>query len=282
MKIGGLNRACEVVWFVCLYYVMFDRGARRAGMPYIRRRFPDAGPLRRLWYLYRLFVSQGQSLLEGVYLRRGGAFECRFENSEYMDDMLRSDGRGLVLLTSHFGCWQGMMSELGNYRRRVNLLVTPELNEYVRVSLGLGSDRSEVVNVISNQDATGGMVDIVAALDRGELVCLMGDRLLEGAGVPVEFLGGSALFPVAAFHVASIASCPVIPMFMVRDRGHRRFLIHYAEPIWPTRAGNRRRVEILRECAQVYAGELEGMSRRYAFQCYVFDDVWAKGTRRIA
>jgi len=280
LRFGGLNRACEAVYFVCLYYILFDGQARRAAMPYVRHRYPDAGGLKRLWYVYRMFVSQGQSLLESLALRSKFKFDCRFENRDAFDRELAVEDRGLVLLTSHFGCWQAIMIGIKHYKRPVNLLVSPERNESVRKAVDADPDSGATINIISNADPTGGMIDVVAALGRGEIVCIMGDRCMEEEGVGVDFLGETARFPLAAFLLASMTECPVIPIFMVRDGGHSRFIIRYGAPVDVGRVHRKRRAELLARYVSEYASELESMTRRYPFQCFLFDDVWRTAEKR--
>jgi predicted LPLAT superfamily acyltransferase len=213
-------------------------------------------------------------------MRLGLHFDCEFENSAAVEDLIRNEEVGLVLLTSHFGCWQAMVSELGNYRRRVNILVAPERNEEVRRVLAVHGEAGSGLDVISNRDPAGGMVEVAAALDRGEVVCMMGDRCVEEEGVEVPFLGAMARFPVAAFHVASMVDCRVVPVFMVRDGGHRKFRIRYGDPIAPKRTRRSGRREAMAQSVRQYVAELEKMTNRYPYQCFVLQDVWRGGRGR--
>lgn len=48
LKIFGLSGTYGLLYFVCLYYLVFDRAAVASSMAYIRRRFRGYGYLRRL------------------------------------------------------------------------------------------------------------------------------------------------------------------------------------------------------------------------------------------
>ncbi len=71
-RIFGLRGAYGLLYFVSLYYLIFDRAVVAASMAYVRRRFPDHGALRRLFDVYLLFVNQGKSLIDRYYVAAGG------------------------------------------------------------------------------------------------------------------------------------------------------------------------------------------------------------------
>ena len=64
VRIFGLRGTYGLLYFVSLYYLVFDRAAVAASMAYVRRRFPDHGALRQMFDVYLLFVSQGKSLID--------------------------------------------------------------------------------------------------------------------------------------------------------------------------------------------------------------------------
>ncbi len=74
-------------------------------------------------------------------------------------------------------------------------------------------------------------VPLVAALRRGEIVGMQGDRALGHRGdVPVEFFGAPAPFPLGPFVLARAAGVPVLPAFCVL-RADRRYAVHVQPPL---------------------------------------------------
>ncbi|HCE45124.1 MAG TPA: hypothetical protein DET40_16405 [Lentisphaeria bacterium] len=276
LKFGGINRACEFVWFIALFYALFDHRARRSTMPYLRHRFPKAG-LFRLWCCaYRLMVSQGQSLLEAAAVNNGAEFSIISENNSELRDLILKSRRGIILLISHFGPWQASMSTVLDYGRNVTILVQRDQNVNVDKMMAV-KNSGLTINTVFTDDLTGGILDAMSAIERGDIVCIMGDRCREKDAVLIDFLGEPARFPFAAFYLAAKCACPIVPMFVFREKRNDTLLFHFGKALYPEcRAQGHHRRESLRPYVAAYAAELEEASLRFPFQCYIFEDVWGK------
>lgn len=275
LKIGGINRACEFVWFIALFYVFFDSKARRSTMPYLRHRFPNAG-LFRLWcYAYRLMVSQGQSLLEAAAVNIGAKYSMSSENDSELRELIFKSKRGIILMISHFGPWQASMSTILNYGRNVTLVVQRDQNVNVDKMMAVKKS-GPTINTVFTDDFSGGVLDAMSAIERGDMVCIMGDRCREKDGILIDFLGEPARFPIAGFYLAAKCACPIVPMFVFRNQRHDNLLFHFGKPLHPEcHVQSRHRRESLRPYIAAYVSELEESARRFPFQCYIFEDVWA-------
>ncbi|MFA6292490.1 MAG: hypothetical protein WC637_11945 [Victivallales bacterium] len=274
LKLGGLNRACEFVWFIALFYVLFDRKARRSAMPYLRHRFPNAGLFRLWFYAYRLMVSQGQSLLEAAAVNNGIKYSVSSENESELRDLIFKSERGIILMISHFGPWQASMPTILNYGRNVTVVVQRDQNVNVDKMMAL-KNSGLTINTVYTDDFTGGILDAMYAIERGDMVCIMGDRCREKDGLPIDFLGEPARFPLAGFYLAAKCACPVVPMFVFRNRRHDSLLFHFGKAIRPecqVKSSHRR--ESLCPYIAAYVAELEAASLRFPFQSYIFEDVW--------
>ena len=130
------------------------------------------------------------------------------------------------------------------------------------------------VKVISPDQYLGGVVEIMKALEQGDVVSIMGDRTYGAAGISVDFMGAPALFPYSAFQVAASAGCPVAVMLSAKtDLGSYR--VEIADVLWPTlnRKGDRR--QQLRQWVQEYAAILEAYLSKHPFQYFIFHDLWS-------
>lgn len=119
----------------------------------------------------------------------------------------------------------------------------------------------------------------MSAIERGDIVCMMGDRCREKDGLLIDFLGEPARFPFAAFYLSAKCACPIVPMFVFRKHRHDNLLFHFGKPVYPEpecHVQSRHRRESLRPYVAAYVAELETASRRFPFQCYIFEDVWAE------
>ncbi len=269
LKIMGPNRACEFVWVIALFYTCFDKQARMAARPYLSHRFPNAGKVAMFYHTWALFTSQGQALIENA------AMTQKRLNWEYVDkhlsDNLAEQEKGFILLTSHFGAWNAIMGGLNAMRKPVNILVTPDRNLNVDKTLTLAGLETPV-KIISTESDMGGLIEAFDAIERGEVLCIMGDRCLEGEGVEIEFLGEKAKFPSAAFYIASRTGCTVLPLFAVRWKRHTEFTAFYGPEICPE-LKTRKRCNLI-PYMEIYVRKLEEFSRKYPYQCFIFEDIW--------
>lgn len=271
LKIMGVNRACEFCWVISLFYVLFDRTARKCASYYLERRFPACGPFRRFYHTWAMFTSQGQALIEAAASSSGQMTIVR-RGYEHMEEAL-AQPNGVILVCSHFGQWQGMMRTIDIRNRPAHLLIRPDRNANVDKFMAV-NDIKEHIHIISSESEMGGILDAYNALLQGDVVCMMGDRCRENESARIPFLGASARFPLAAFLLSSRTGAPVIPIFAYRERRHRQMTICFLDPILP--AGRRIRREELRPKVELYVAELEKMALEHPYECFIFENIWSK------
>ena len=269
----GLRGAYGLLYVVCLYYVLFDRSLVSSAIPYIRRRFPDRGIFGERLHAYRLFVSQGKQLIDR-YAALSGHEEFDFElrgNEEFVS-LIRDSKRGAILLTSHQGNWQVAMIALGKLGRPVHLVMLPDENPALQSRLYPAPEAGNV-RIISPQQYLGGVVEIVDALRRGDVVSIMGDRRYGSKALEVSFLGDKAWFPYSAFSLAASVGCPVVVLRAFKASAYR-YVIDVTNVIHPRREGRQNRVGQLQPWVQEFVTLLESFVEDYPYQCFLFHDVW--------
>lgn len=274
-KMFGLRGAYGLLYFVCLYYVLFDRAAVRSAMPYIKRRFPGRGPFGRHIEAYRLFISQGRNLIDRFYMISGaGKFDIDILGYDRIKSFLQGPTqKGLVLLTAHVGNWQTSMAGLEKFQRKVHLMMRPEHNEAVRDSLsvdGIG----ERIGIISPDGYLGGVIEALKAIKDGELVSIMGDRAYGAETVEVDFLGGRVRFPYGAFSIAASAGCPVV-VLLTAKAGPMNYVVDARTVIEPVYTDRRNKMRDMERWAGEFASALERYVEKYPYQWFVFHDLWS-------
>lgn len=269
LRFTGLRGAYGLLYFVAPYYALFDRAAIAAASAYLRRLFPRQSPLARRLAICRLFIQQGKCLIDrGAY--NVGHVEFRFDTAqvEQAGAALAGKPTGFIVLLSHVGGWQLALPHLRNLTaaRPVSLLMnaaeTPDVQAHVR-----GDDAG--FHVISPEAGPACAVEMVARLQRGEIVSIMGDRAYGGQTAAVPFLGATAYFPASAFAVARAAQCPVLALFAAKT-GDRTYALEarlFAPPVRDDR-------QSIRKGVADFAATLEAFVRRFPFQGFLFDDVW--------
>lgn len=278
IRIGGRSLAYALLYCVVAYYVLFSPVARvRAGF-YLRRRFPEKNPVARLLDCYRLCLELGKVLIDRAAVGIIGPSALR-GTLIGLDVMLkiRDEGRGMILLTSHVGCWQAAMSALGALKRPVHLLMRREdgeLDRHYYEHTGTPCPYS----IIDPSGYLGGALEMTGALNRGEIVCIMGDRVFgnDANALEMDFLGEKALFPVSAFRLAAATGAPVIVLFSSKT-GHDTFEVSAKKIIRvPGDIGRRRLKENMRDYLKQYTDALEAYAATNPYQFFNFYDMWQR------
>lgn len=273
VRIFGLRGAYGLLYFVCLYYLIVDRALVEASMAYVRRRFPEHGPVRRLVDVHRLFVSQGKCLIDRYAVAAGyNDIAIEIKGFDKLQHLLAEQEKGFILLTAHIGSWQLAMTALRKFGKTVHLMMRPEDNIAVKKALNIDNE-GEGVRIIFTDDALGGVIGAMKALNQGDLVSIMGDRAYDFSATEASFLGGDVRFPFGAFSIAAAAKCPVV-VFLSAKVGTKKYLVDVSHII-PAPTGGRRTRDIeMRAATQEFARILEEYVTIYPFQWFVFRDIW--------
>ncbi len=274
VRFFGLRGTYGLLYFVCFHYLLFDRPAVSAALAYLKRRWPGHSPVRLKWDVYRLFISQGRTLIDRYALISGAAsFRTQIEGEANLRSLM-ADPKGFVLVTAHLGNWQAVMNYLSGFQRKVNLVMRPEDNPAVQSSLRLDESK-QTVGIISPEGYLGGVVEIMKALDRGEIVSLMGDRSYGFSPIEVDFLKDRAAFASGAFHIAAMANCRAIVILSAKTGTHD-YLVEVASVTQPHYLPGSPKRDQLRGWVQAFANLLERYLEKYPEQCFLFHDLWEK------
>lgn len=271
-RIFGLSGAYSVLYFVCLYYLVFDPDAVKKAGHYIRRRFPGCSKLKYFFHIYKLFISQGKQLIDRYsYHKNPKLFEMSIEGTEKAISTIKNLNTGCLLLTSHIGNWQLGMDALKhlNYKK-LHMLMRPEDNKAVQETLAINSSMD--IEFISTSEFLGGTIEVLKALDNGGIVSIMGDRRYGTHTLDVSFLGEKAYFPYSAFFFAASAKCPVVTFYVVKENKNN-YKVHMSNILYPKLSkGNK--TDQLRPWVQKYVNELGNFTEEYPYQCFLFNNIW--------
>jgi Kdo2-lipid IVA lauroyltransferase/acyltransferase len=175
------------------------------------------------------------------------------------------DDIGVVSVTAHVGNWEIAGRLLaGRTRRRTHVVVAPEavagLERWVR------RDGDGVRFVARGPVGVG--VELVAALRRGEVVALQGDRAIGTQGdALIPFFGRPAPFPLGPFILARAAGVPVVAAFCLLEPDDR-YTVRIAPAVTVERG---QEVDVARRWVAI----LEEVAREYPTQWFNFFDVWS-------
>jgi lauroyl/myristoyl acyltransferase len=182
------------------------------------------------------------------------------------DDLERimSPTGGFISPSAHVGNWELAGRLLaGRAARTTHVVVAEEeareLEQWVR------RDGNGVRFVTRSRPTIS--LELVAALRRGEVVAVQGDRALGTRGdVLIPFFGKPAPFPLGPFLLASAVGVPMVPAFCLLGADYR-YLIKVLEPMKVPRGGEE-------EAARAWVTVLEGVVREHPTQWFNFFDIW--------
>lgn len=274
IRLGGRRLAYFVLNFIVAWYVLFSREARRRCRFYLERRFPQAGRRQRLVQSYRLLQSFGQVLIDRATVGICGADQFRVTLRGKEDLLaLLARNRGLILINAHVGCWQVAMSALGFMETPVNLLMQREEGDIDRHYFDHAGIECPY-HIIDPRGFLGGALEMMAVLKRGEVLSVMGDRMLgdDRNGVPVDFLGGRVLVPYSAYKLAAATGAPVVALFSYKTGPASYQLELFRTITAPVSTG--RDAQAFVPCAQEFADSLAAFCQRHPFQFFNFFNMW--------
>lgn len=275
IHLGGRRLAYLALYGVIFYYMLCRPDQRRKSLYYLRRRFPDAGPLRRWGQSYRMSLALGKALIDRAVVGILGpeALDVTLQGQEALLDLVQ-EGRGLILMMSHVGCWQVAMAALNCLHTPVNLLMQREEGDIDRHFFEHSGAESPF-RIIDPRGYLGGTLEMLGVLKQGEVLSVMGDRLLgsQRSAVAVRLLGAEIQVNVSAYQLASATGAP-IAVLMSRKSGAASYQLELAGVIRvPADLG--RKNQAYQPYAQTYAGLLEAYTQRNPYQFFNFYDMWS-------
>lgn len=257
---------------VALILFALVRRNRRGIVANLRRIEGDRGPLAARLSGLKSFVEFAYCLSETL---EHASPRARAMHVEAPSEIERADllppGRGVVVLTSHFGTWEIAARLMQRFGRRVNVVMARETNPTVEEFQSALRERNGL-RVIHSDSSPFASLNMLQALRRGEVVAIQIDRSAPGQVTrAIEFFGAPAQFQYGPFALARVADVPLWPVFAARV-GARRYRI-MPEPlrVIPRDASEEQLLDVMRDVVRSF----EGHVRTHPHQWFQFAPFWA-------
>lgn len=185
--------------------------------------------------------------------------------------------RGLVLITAHVGAW-----DVGSFlpgraeERHVHVVREQEMDEEAQrfIEELYGEATSEHFTTHFSRDNPLLGATLLAALRRGEIIGIQGDRAATGGRTAeVQLFGRTLHLPLGPAALTHAAASLAVPVFCFRE-GRRRYRLVVREPIEPARTGDK--VRDLEAMTRSIAREVEWAIRERPHQWFCFGDLWSE------
>lgn len=240
---------------------------------HLRRADPTIGGVRLRRTVQEAFDSYTRYWLESFRLphlsSRAVERGMRVQGYEHVVEALEADN-GVILALPHLGGWEWAGRWLVERGHGVTVVVEEieplELFEWfvdLREKLGM--------KVVALGPAAGR--EVIAALKRNDVVCLLSDRDIQRTGIEVEFFGETTTLPAGPATLALRTEAPLLPTavyFTDRTDGHLGIV---RPPIDISRSDDGLRADVVR-VTQALAQELEHLIRRAPHQWHLFQPNW--------
>ena len=172
---------------------------------------------------------------------------------------------GFISPTAHVGNWELAGRLLAGRTARTTHVVVAE-EEAIELAQWVRRDGDGVRFVPRSRPTIS--LELVAALRRGEVVAVQGDRALGTRGdVLIPFFGWPAPFPLGPFLLASAVGVPLVPAFCLLDSNYQ-YAVKVAEPLTVSRGREE-------DAARAWVAVLEDVVRECPTQWFNFFDIWS-------
>ena len=274
VKLGGRRLAYFFLYFIVFYYAFFFPSIKKKTDPYLSKRFPDSGFIKKRYDRYLLILYLGKTLIDRAILGISGPESLQISFKDPNDLLkIKSLGSGFIILMSHVGSWQLVMSALSGLKKPVNLLMLR--NDQDIDKHYFEHDTGENIFKIINPDQfLGGTIEMLKVLEKDEILCIMGDRIFKDKEffIKINFLGKNALFPLSAYKIASIAQKPVVVLYSQKS-GPDSYTLNLPKIIHiPPKLGKNK--ENYKPYVQEFVTSLELFIQEYPYQFFNFYDMW--------
>lgn len=240
---------------------------------HLRRADPTIGGVRLRRSVQEAFDSYTRYWLESFRLPhlRGSTVDLgmRVEGYQHVTDALDNEN-GVILALPHLGGWEWAGRWLVERGHGITVVVEkiqpPELFKWfvdLRGQLGM--------RVVALGPSAGR--EVIAALKRNDVVCLLSDRDIQRTGVEVEFFGETTTLPAGPATISLRTGAPLLPTavyFTDRTDGHLGIV---RPPVDIARSGDGLRADVQR-VTQSLAHELEYLIHRAPHQWHLFQPNW--------
>jgi len=270
LALGGVRVASAFIPVVTFFYALFDRTAFQRCEPYLRLRFPNAGSFGLKRHFHRLITEQGRMILLGHAIASGKKIPVTEPDGGKTRQELAVLGKPVLALFSHFGCWQASMEWFDLFPGSAfNVLAQPDVNALLPKNIACTGKN---LNLISTANLGGGLMEAMAALQRGEFLAMMGDRTAGGESISQPVLGGEMAFPLSPWLLASRTGATVVPVFALPTPDLSHIELCFGRPV-PMEAPANGRVPRaqLEQSMRSYVQDYEQMCNSHPYLMFRFD-----------
>lgn len=272
IKYGGRFVSYLIVYFAAFFYTVQPQ-VRKDSSHYLKRRFPEDGSVKRFFSTYKLILNFGKALADRAVLGITG--DVKIISSPADQQLCRdlyAKGKGLIIITAHCGSWQAAMSCFDFMEGEKYVIYHKDKEDVDKHAHELSGEKPPV-NFIDPKGFGGGSVEIISALSKKGIVCMMGDRTFGSSDnkIEVDFLGAAAEIPYSIYRIAGAMGTPVAIIFFPRG-GAGKVDSVIADTFFVEDKGQNSQNYL--NDAQKFIKSLESFCDKYPYQFFNYFNMW--------
>lgn len=267
----GRRVAQLLLYPICLYFLLFSVRARRASKHYLQRVLGRPATWRDVFQHYFTFAAVN---LDRIFLLRGryDLFDIRCYGEEPLLERVATK-QGAFLLGAHLGSFE-MPRAIGENCRSVTVRMLMFEENARKLNAVLSAVNPHFALSIIGMGRFDSMLKISESLQAGELVGMLGDRVMNESGpISLPFLGSQAEFPIAPFRLAAMLKKPVFLMVGLY-RGGNRYDLYFEQLVNGEPVERKDRQRVIDSWQRRYVERLEHYCRLAPYNWFNFYDFW--------
>jgi Kdo2-lipid IVA lauroyltransferase/acyltransferase len=251
-------RAGAAIGTIALAFDLYNRSIARRNLELA---FANLKPAQRSAILRETYRNFGRMAAEWVHFLELCPSNIEryvtYAGREHWDDSIeRSQGRGILVLTGHFGNFELLSVAHSIYGNRIAIVQRPNRNPVLDSAIAARRLRFGNLTV----PRKGAAREVMRLLRENWMVAIPLD-LDTRHGAFVDFFGTPAATNPALARIAMATGAPVLPAFMVRQGETSRHQITILPVIDIRTSGNRS--DCIHENTQAFTSTIESMIRRH-------------------
>ena len=257
------------IGFWSLFFLLWGPG-RRGVMRNLSAILPGSTPLGNFFRTYRVFWNFAWTIADNMRFRELRVTpDWEFSGFEHFEQ-LQSHHGGAIILTAHMGNYDlGAHVFAETSGRSIVMIRAPETDEQTRAFEESHAARTAAgVKIDFSTRSSDLALDLLHALQRGEIIAIQGDRVTPAiSALPATLFGKKMQVPAGPFALSMAARVPIFPLFIMR-RGRQRYRLTAGKPFEVIRT--RDRAEAFEAAVQHWTRELELVVREAWYQWFTF------------
>ncbi|RUM73144.1 MAG: hypothetical protein DSZ11_06515 [Sulfurovum sp.] len=265
-QIIGYRGAKGAIWLVSLFYALITKDERKAMYDYYTKIGVSGG-----FFYYVSHLNQFSLSLFDRFVTRIDPDIFEIERVNINSFMDKDNNR--ILALAHIGNWANTFVAFRYENRTIHITADDKLKaSIVEYESSLKHKNSSSINIINLKEGLKASIEIVHALQAGEDVAIMVDRLVDPKRfVEIEFLDTPTKFNKNPFEIAYNRNVDMVGVTVIRT-GDKQYKLIFSDPIKVDKS--RQKEEAIAIMAQKYSDYLEDILKQYPKQWFNFYNFW--------